>query len=261
MLDRLILALSFLTRLPTPALARTPVAGDLGRSAAWFPLVGLILGGLLAGALYGLRLIFEPWLAATLVVALWAALTGGLHLDGLADCGDALLPALTRERRLQILTDPRLGTFGVLTLSLLILLKIATVAALPEAGLVPLAIAPVIGRWLAVIAGKLPLAKNAGLGEDFAAGLTPAVIAFAALLPIGFAALLPIGVLALGVLGDLRVLVALLVAHLAALAGAAISRERLGGMGGDMLGAIIEVAIIEVSELVILLTFAARWPA
>ncbi|HRF48972.1 MAG TPA: adenosylcobinamide-GDP ribazoletransferase [Anaerolineales bacterium] len=248
MLDRLILALSFLTRLPTPALARTPVAGDLGRSAAWFPLVGLILGGLLAGALYGLRLIFEPWLAATLVVALWAALTGGLHLDGLADCGDALLPALTRERRLQILTDPRLGTFGVLTLSLLILLKIATVAALPEAGLVPLAIAPVIGRWLAVIAGKLPLAKNAGLGEDFAAGLTPAVIAFAALLPIG--------VLALGVLGDLRVLVALLVAHLAALAGAAISRERLGGMGGDMLG-----AIIEVSELVILLTFAARWPA
>ncbi|HRE29395.1 MAG TPA: adenosylcobinamide-GDP ribazoletransferase, partial [Anaerolineales bacterium] len=112
----------------------------------------------------------------------------------------------------------------MLTLSLLILLKIATVAALPEAGLVPLAIAPVIGRWLAVIAGKLPLAKNAGLGEDFAAGLTPAVIAFAALLPIG--------VLALGVLGDLRVLVALLVAHLAALAGAAISRERLGGMGG-----------------------------
>jgi adenosylcobinamide-GDP ribazoletransferase len=248
MLDRLILALSFLTRLPTPALARTPAAGDLGRSAAWFPLVGLILGGLLAGALYGLRLIFEPWLAATLVVALWAALTGGLHLDGLADCGDALLPALTRERRLQILTDPRLGTFGVLTLSLLILLKIAAVAALPEAGLVPLAIAPVIGRWLAVLAGKLPLAKNAGLGEDFAAGLTPGVIAFAALLPIG--------VLALGVLGDLRVLAALLVAHLAALAGAAISRERLGGMGGDMLG-----AIIEVSELVILLTFAARWPA
>ncbi len=247
MLDRLILALSFLTRIPTPALARTPSAGDLGRSAAWFPLVGLILGGLLAGAQYGLRLVFEPWLAATLTVALWAAVTGGLHLDGLADCGDALLPALPRERRLQILVDPRLGTFGVLTLLLLILLKIAAVAALPAAGLVPLAIAPVIARWLAVIAGKLPLAQNAGLGEDFAAGLTPGVIVAAALLPIG--------VLALGILGDLRVLVAVMVAHLVALAGAAISRDRLGGMGGDMLG-----AIIEVSELAVILTFAAHWP-
>ncbi len=248
MLDRLILALSFLTRLPTPALARTPSAGDLGRSAGWFPLVGLILGGLLAAALYGLRQIFEPWLAATITVALWAALTGGLHLDGLADCGDALLPALPRERRLQILVDPRLGTFGALTLLLLILLKIAAVASLPATALVPLAIAPVIGRWLVVIAGKLPLAENAGLGEDFAAGLTPGVIVAAALLPIG--------VLALGVMGDLRLLIGVLLAHLVALAGAAISRDRLGGMGGDMLG-----AIIEVSELAVLLTFAAQWPA
>ena len=247
MLDRLILALSFLTRIPTPALARTPGAGDLGRSAAWFPLVGLILGGILAGALYGLRQIFDPWLAATVTVALWAVLTGGLHLDGLADCGDALLPALPRERRLQILTDPRLGTFGVLTLVLLVLLKIAAVAALPATGLVPLAIAPVIGRWLAVVAGKLPLAKNAGLGEDFAAGLTPGVIAAAALLPVGL--------LALGILGDLTVLAALLLAHLVALAGAALSRDRLGGMGGDMLG-----AIIEVSELSVLLVFAAQAP-
>lgn len=247
MLNGLILALSFLTRLPTPALARTPDPGDLGRSAAWFPLVGLILGGLLAAALYGLRQIFDPWLAATLTVALWAILTGGLHLDGLADCGDALLPALPRERRLQILVDPRLGTFGTLTLLLLVVLKIGAIANLPDFGLVPLVAAPIIGRWLAVAAGKLPLAQNAGLGEDFAAGLTHWVIAIAAILPIG--------VLVLGVLGNLQLLVAVLLAHLVAIAGAAISHDRLGGMGGDMLGAIIEVA-----ELAVLLTFAAHLP-
>ncbi len=247
MLNGLILALSFLTRIPTPALPRTPNPGDLGRSAAWFPLVGLMIGGILAAALYGLRQIFDPWLAATVTVALWAILTGGLHLDGLADCGDALLPALPRERRLQILVDPRLGTFGALSLLLLILLKIAAVANLPDNALVPLVVAPLIGRWLAVAAGRLPLAPNAGLGEDFAAGLTNTVIAFAAILPVG--------VLALGVLGNLQVLVGVLLAHVVALAGAAISHERLGGMGGDMLG-----AIIETSELAILLTFAAHLP-
>ena len=124
----LALAIGFLTALPMRMAAPRP--GDLGRAGVWFPLVGLGLGVLLSLAYWLLAHVFALVLVAALVVALWAAFTGGLHLDGLADSGDGLLSVASVERRLESMRDPRLGAFGVSVLALFIIIKILAVAGL-----------------------------------------------------------------------------------------------------------------------------------
>lgn len=240
------LALGFLTTLPVPRAVQTaPRPGDLGRAALWFPLVGLVLGALLLGADWLALWLFPPLLAGALVVALWAALTGGLHLDGLADCGDGLLAATTPERRLEIMRDPRLGAFGGLSLMLFVLLKVLAVAALPAGPLwaraLPLLLAPVAARWLLLLAARQPNARPGGLGADFALGLRPAALWLA-----GAATLL------LGLLGGGRGLLGLALAHLLAWLIFRAARMRLGGVTGDVFG-----LTVELTELTVLLTFAA----
>jgi adenosylcobinamide-GDP ribazoletransferase len=238
------LAFGFLTTLPVPAMG-APRPGDLGHAAVWFPVVGAVLGLLLAGANWlGLRF-FPPLLAGALVVAAWAALTGGLHLDGLADCGDGLLAATTPERRLEIMRDPRLGAFGGLSLMLFVLLKVLAVAALPAGNAwlaaIPLLLAPVAGRWLLLLAARQPNARPGGLGADFALGLQPRTLWLA-----GAATLL------VTLLGGVRGLAALALAHAVAWLVFRSARTRLGGITGDVFGLTVELA-----ELTVLLTFAA----
>lgn len=164
----LILALQFLTRLPTPAV-RDFQADDLARSAAWFPAVGLLLGGLLA--LLGLAARpFDPWLAALLVLIAWVWLTGGLHLDGLADTFDALGAAhRDRERFLQVLSDPHVGSFGVIALVLQLAAKLVLLGVAFSHGVSPLALL-LIPAWARLGAlwwsQSLPSLKP-GLGERF----------------------------------------------------------------------------------------------
>jgi adenosylcobinamide-GDP ribazoletransferase len=246
MLDSLLIAVSFMTTVPMPRLMRDPGAEALGRSAAWFPVIGLALGGGLAAALLGLRQVFDPLLAAALVVTLWAALTGGLHLDGLADCCDGLLGAHTTERRLQIMTDSRIGAFAGVGLTLFLILKVLAVANLPAQPIVALALAASLARWVVVPIARIGASPDsADLGAHFARGITP--------LPLGLAALLPLAWLGLGVAGDLGVLVAVLAAHLVAFGLMAFARQRLGQVTGDVLGMIIELC-----ELAVLLVFAIR---
>lgn len=162
------LALQFLTRLPVPAV-RDFQAGDLARSAAWFPLVGLLLGGLLA--LLGLAVRpFDPWLAALLVLLAWVWLTGGLHLDGLADTFDALGAAhRDRKRFLQVLSDPHVGSFGVIALVLQLAAKLVLLGMAFGHG-VPLLALLLIPAWARLgalwWAQSLPPLKP-GLGERF----------------------------------------------------------------------------------------------
>lgn len=162
------LALQFLTRLPVPAV-RDFQADELARSAAWFPLVGLLLGGLLA--LLGLAAgPFDPWLAALLVLLAWVWLTGGLHLDGLADTFDALGAAhRDRERFLQVLSDPHVGSFGVIALVLQLAAKLVLLGVAFGHG-VPLLALLLIPAWARLgalwWAQSLPPLKP-GLGERF----------------------------------------------------------------------------------------------
>ena len=250
------LALGFLTSLPMRVGEVQP--GDLGRAAGWFPVVGLLLGAVLSVSYWLLLWVFPSALAGGLVVALWAALTGGLHLDGLADCGDGLLASATPERRLEIMRDPRLGAFGVLVLASFLILKVLATGALPAQMLFsvqlagwppaawlpagPLVVATVCSRWLILPMGRQPGARPGGLGADFALGLGP------------------VGRLAAGavmvvvaLLGGPRAIVAVVLAHVVAWLIWQAARRRLGGVTGDILGLTVELA-----ELTVLLVYAAR---
>ena len=247
------LALSFLTVVPVRTNAPQP--GAMGRAAMWFPLIGLGLGLILAGALLVFRWLFPPLLAAALTVMMWALLTGGLHLDGLADCCDGLLAATTSERRLDIMRDPRLGAFGVTGLTLFLILKVLAVASLADSGtflsnpyflVVSLTLATSISRWLIGLAAQQPLARPGGMGADFKQGLTSSVLTLAALVPL-------IWVMLSLFLGAWQMLAAIALAHLAVFGIIALARARLGGVTGDVFG-----LTVEISELVILLTLAAR---
>ena len=144
---------------------------------AFYPLVGALIGAGLAGLAWLLGQIglaqAAPLLPAALVLAAWAALTGALHLDGWADCCDALFVPVSRERRLEIMKDPRLGGFGAAGLILLLLVKLAALQGImagPHA--LPALIAiPALARWAAVIAAKAyPRRGRAAWATTSAAG-------------------------------------------------------------------------------------------
>lgn len=145
------LAISFLTRLPVPDLG-TLVERDFGHSALYYPLVGLILGGLLCVPL----LVFPhaaPFLLAAMISVMWAMLTGGLHLDGVADSADAWLGGLGNvEKTHRILKDPLVGAAGAIAISSVLLLKCAALSALIAQGQWQAVLfAPIIGRCLILL--------------------------------------------------------------------------------------------------------------
>jgi adenosylcobinamide-GDP ribazoletransferase len=204
----------------------------------------LALGLLLAGVDRAISWLFPPILSAVLTVTAWKVLTGGLHLDGLADCLDGLA-GRDREHRLAIMRDSRIGTFGAVGLVLFLMLEVAAVADVPppDRWRVLLA-APAIGRAMpAVLARLFRAARRDGQGAAFIAGVGLAGAGFAVVVA------LAVTFVALGRAG----VVAMLLALVAAIAGAAFLARRLGGVTGDVLGAGVELA-----ELVVVLT-APAW--
>jgi adenosylcobinamide-GDP ribazoletransferase len=235
-----LLALQFLTCLPI-SLKTAPTPADWGRSALAYPLVGLLIGLLLVGFQ---RLVghADPLLQAALLTATWALITGGLHLDGLADSADAWVGGHgDRERTMAIMKDPRSGPAAVSTLVLVLLLKFAALAALAKAGAWPaLLLAPVLGRsaLVALLLGT-PYVRPGGMGAAMSAHL-PRTAAVLALLLVAAAGLLA------GKAGAL----ALAVAAAAWLGLRWMMMRRLNGMTGDTLGAAVELT--EVAVLVAL---------
>lgn len=187
----------------------------------------------------------ELWpagIAAAMVVTVWAAVTGALHLDGLADCFDALAAAVPPARRLEILRDLHVGAFAVVGAVLFLLLKWTAVAALLGAGPGALLLPPVAGRaMMAWAQDRWPYAREEGLGS-----LLPPVPGSLLLnaLPLVIVAL------ALGWRGVLSALVGLLLGHIAA---ACMARLLGGGLTGDSYG-----ALCELTELFVLLGLTLR---
>jgi adenosylcobinamide-GDP ribazoletransferase len=233
-------ALRFLTRLPLPLRAATG-ADDLGRAAAWFPLVGAIVGLAVAGALWA-GAHASPVIGALIALLVWVIITGGLHLDGLADVADALAAShRSPERFLAVLRDPHIGAFGAMAIALQLIAKLVLLADLPLAIALPgLVLIPAWARWGALAWALLlpPLAQ--GSGASFAAGINRTLIAIE-----GF-------VLALLSMWLAPVLV---VAPIVVVAIAVYWKLRLGGMTGDCLG-----AGIEVTETVLLMALALTLP-
>lgn len=165
MLRSILSALHFLTAFPLPR--REISLQDVGRGGWAFPVVGMLIGLLLAGGdrLWGI--LFPPALRAAIVLGLWVAFTGALHLDGFADCCDALPGARSPEERLRILQDPHIGAFGAAGIATLLLTKYAALTACLESSLwVALLLAPALGRWAMVYALVLyPTARPDGIGS------------------------------------------------------------------------------------------------
>jgi cobalamin synthase len=173
------LAIGFLTTLPLPQpsvdeLTAHPAAW--GKSFAWYPLVGGIIGGLLIAAHWLLTFThFSPLVQAGLLLLLWVMLTGALHLDGLLDACDALFAPVSTARRLEILKDVHTGAFAVFGATLAVGLKWALLAQLlaqPGASSwLGLVLAPILGRWLMVYAAtRYPYARPAVEGAPISLG-------------------------------------------------------------------------------------------
>jgi adenosylcobinamide-GDP ribazoletransferase len=161
-----LLALGFLTRVPVPQRG-TLSAGALARSALWFPLVGALVGAVLGGTRLASELVLPPASATVIALAAAILLTAGLHEDGLADTADGFGALATRERRLETMRDPRVGTLGVLALSLALLLSVALLASLPAEDCLRAAVAGhALGRWsMLVHAATTPPARPDGAGR------------------------------------------------------------------------------------------------
>jgi adenosylcobinamide-GDP ribazoletransferase len=235
----LLTALEFLTVFRLPLGGRRPAdAEQIARSQGLFPLVGLLLGLMLVGLDRGLSEVMPlPATAALLVVALVVA-TGGLHLDGLADTCDGLFGGSSPPERLAIMRDSRVGTFGVLALVCVLLLRWAAFLSLASpVRRGALLLAPALGRCAMVGAvAALPYARPEGLGKAMHRAAWPFATFIAAAIALAAALLL------FPTWGAALFAFASLVGGLIALH----ARSRLGGLTGDVYGAISECAEVAV---------------
>jgi adenosylcobinamide-GDP ribazoletransferase len=239
--DGALLAIAFLTVVPV-RLRRAP---PLGAAAAWFPAIGAAVGAVAGAVGYLARPALGATVAAILAVAVLVVFTGALHQDGLADCADGLgARGGGAERRLAVMRDSSIGTFGALALGVWLLLLVSALAGLGRTdALAALVVAGALGRWAALLhALGAPPARRDGLGAAFgvSAGAVAVATVVAAAVALGLA-----GVDGLGALGVAAVVAALVSAG---------SRRALGGRTGDTLGA--TVALTEASVLVVLLGLA-----
>jgi adenosylcobinamide-GDP ribazoletransferase len=238
-------AIGFLTRLP---LRREPLpAPEFAGAAVLFPLVGAALGGVIGAIALGLAQVLPALLAATLAIAFELALTGALHVDGLADSADGLA-GRNPERALEIMRDHSLGAYGASALALDLLAKAAALGTLAEGHMV----LPVVAAYAVSRAAPLPLAlvlpyarSDGGAGRSLAEGLdargAAAGVALAAVIAVATT-----GAWGLGALACLALISA---------AVGVLARRRLGGATGDTMGAAIELTAT--SALIV----AAGWSA
>ena len=218
-----------------------PVAGGRGadeaaiaRSPVFFPVVGLAIGGALGGLDYGLTRILPDGVSAALVIASGIALTGALHLDGLADAADGLLGGKTPARRLEIVRDSSIGTFGATVIGSSMLVQWAAIAALVSPTRVPaIVVAPLVGRTAALLLVRsFPYAREQGLGSGYSGmGWVAVIFGFLFAIAATFVLLGPWGLAAIG-------------AALATVWGLGWwAAKRLGGgLTGDVYGAASEIA-------------------
>lgn len=220
-------AFSFLTILPLGYVeGRKP-----GWSFAAYPLIGLCIGAILA--LIAHFSPFTPDITAFLVVSGWAILTGGLHLDGFGDSCDGLLATAAPERRLEIMKDPRTGTWAVAGLILLLLGKWTTVATVSP---IMLIVPPVIGRWGMVVAAyAFPYGRVSGVGGYFRDGLGRVQLALTTL-----STLLIVGLVGVATNPSLFILIPLALAVIWSVGNWA-ARRLGGGITGDIYGGLCEL--------------------
>lgn len=235
-------ALSFLTRIPMPVRVAGP--GELAASVGWFPIAGAVVG-LVVGAVFALSVgALGPLAAAALAVSVGMLSTGAFHEDGLADTFDALGGGWTGEQSLEIMKDSRLGTFGVAALVGSILVRVGLVAGFDaRTALLAIPAAHVLSRAVSVgVMGISGPASGDGLGASYLRHVRRDRVLAA--LVVGLA-------LAVVLVGPVVAAVAAVVASVAALVVRAWAHRSIGGVTGDVLGAVQQVAEIGVLASVV----------
>lgn len=237
------LSLVLLTRLPLPDLPQT-VFGRQAHAAWAFPVAGLCVGvlGYVSGWV-GMALGLSSVASAVIVVSVLVAITGAMHEDGLADTVDGLWGGYTARRRLEIMKDSHIGSYGVLALLFSQMLRISAVGALLAAN-APLGIiaAAVFSRaMMAPLMRVLPNARGTGLSHSV--GVPPMLSVSAGIVIAGLLSIVLVGSAAM---------LAMVCAGLVTIALALTARAKIGGQTGDILG-----AAQQVSEIVFLLSLAA----
>lgn len=217
----------------------------MGKSVAWYPLIGLLLGTLLGLASSLATNLFNDWISAALILSLWVWLTGALHLDGLADSADAWLGGLgSKTRTLKLMKDPTSGPIAITTMVLVLFLKLACIQALLASDNHWLILwALVFARSNAVLLlMHTPYVRAQGLGSALSEQLSSKTcylvivsLCLSSLIALGWPSFILIFFSALSLL-SLRYFML----------------KRLNGCTGDTLG-----ALIELSETVILLSLVA----
>ncbi len=231
-----LLALQFLTIFP-PVVKEDLWPEDMGRSTAFYPLVGALIGGALWGTAILLWTHIGRGILAFLLLAEWVVGTGALHVDGFLDACDGLFGGYTPEKRLGIMRDVHTGAFAVAGAALLFIGKYAGLQALRSPAL--LLLPPVLGRWGMVLAiHAFPYARPEGLGKRVKEGTNWKVV----LAALGFSIALVVPFRWRGVLAWI------FATTTAALIGRFSSRRLGGGLTGDIYGAVCEIV-----ELAILL--------
>jgi adenosylcobinamide-GDP ribazoletransferase len=226
----LLCAVQFLTRLPTPSFVDFE-PGWITRSARYFPLVGLGVGGACALVLLAAGQAWSGALPALLAVAAGVLITGGFHEDGLADTADGLGGGHTSARRLEIMKDSRIGTYGALALGLILAIKVAALATLP---LTTAALALVAAHGAGRTAAVAVMVLGRHVGDPSNAKYKPAPDGVS---PGEFLLAAALGLWPLALLG-LPGLVGAAVGCVLALLLALTARRLIGGHTGDVLGGV-----------------------
>ncbi len=234
-------ALQFLTTLPVK-LSEPIDAKNQGYSLVYYPLIGLIIAGILLMTIFSLQS-QSSWVISSLTLTVWVVLTGALHLDGLADSADAWLGGLgNKDKTLTIMKDPASGPIAVITLIIILLVKFVMLAELiQQQQWISILAAPVLARSaLPLLLITTPYVRQAGLASTLVNNL-PLQPTKKMLLLVGVIALFTVKLLPLFLL----LLLFLLLRH--------YMIERLGGMTGDTAGAMLE--LLETSALLLFIIF------
>ena len=259
----LILLFKFMTRLPIPVNPDFN-SKELGKSMKFFPVVGMVIGIILY-VIYviGAKFILSSYLLATVVVLSEVVLTGGLHLDGLADTFDGIFSYRSKQKMLEIMKDSRLGTNGGIALILYFLLKILLIAGIKDSGFgvagslfglqdatgAVILITPILARINPVLnCAFSPYAKASGSAKDFVECTDKNGVLIAVALGLVFSAVIGCGILR--VLNPVHLINITAITMVLGLYFAKLMERKIGGITGDTLG-----AVLELSEIIVLFGF------
>jgi len=238
-------AIGFLTIIPMPSFNQEKPS-DVGRCLSFFPIIGLALGAILLLIYYLLSFVFSSQVNFIIVIIAQVILTGAHHIDGVADTFDGLVSGKSRRQRLAIMSDNKVGAFGITALALTFILKFAALNTNPMV-VQTLLIMPVMSRWMMVSAMfTAPAARKSGMGYAFKQGATTA----------RFIAATAISAIIAFLVFSWQGLMLLLLVWIAASLIALIFRWRFGGLTGDNYGAINEITeVLTVLLIVVVFRF------